>query len=267
MKATEEVRLDAHRHCPTETPTLRMTAYRLMSGAELELVAASSSRAWMISTNQHFANRCLPLLIANQAGWFILNSHKLQLEWNGADDIAGIRLDYPGGNGSCCAVSHFGYGIVTWILPYLFRTPHGYNLLVRGPSNWPKDGIYPLEGIVEADWSPATFTMNWKVTRPGQKITFEAGEPICMLLPQRRGELETFVPEIQDIHTDADAKRNYGNWRASRSKFLRDLKLPFSEAYTQKWQKEYFRGLSADGVAQAEHQTKLCLRDFEKVDK
>ena len=38
------------------------------------------------------------------------------------------------------AESLFGHGILTWTLPYLFRTPPGYNLLARGPANWPKDG-------------------------------------------------------------------------------------------------------------------------------
>src|SRR3712207_8402233 len=34
------------------------------------------------------------------------------------------------------ARSHFGSGILTWNLPFLFRTPPGYNLHVRGPANW-----------------------------------------------------------------------------------------------------------------------------------
>ena len=45
--------------------------------------------------------------------------------------------------------SHFGEAVLTFSLPYLFRTPRGVNLWVKGPSNWIKDGIQPLEGIVE----------------------------------------------------------------------------------------------------------------------
>ena len=37
--------------------------------------------------------------------------------------------------------SHFGSGILTWHLPLLFRTPPGYDLLVRGPANHPKDAM------------------------------------------------------------------------------------------------------------------------------
>ena len=49
--------------------------------------------------------------------------------------------------------------------------------------------------MIETDWSVATFTMNWKLTRPHWPVTFEIGEPICMVVPQRRGELESFHPQ------------------------------------------------------------------------
>ena len=37
--------------------------------------------------------------------------------------------------------------------------------MVTGPFNQPKDAIQPLTAIVETDWAPFTFTMNWKFTR------------------------------------------------------------------------------------------------------
>ena len=30
-------------------------------------------------------------------------------------------------------------------------------------------------------------------------VRFEMGEPVCQLVPQRRGELDAFVPEMRDI--------------------------------------------------------------------
>ena len=39
--------------------------------------------------------------------------------------------------------------------------------MVQGPINRPKDGIAALPGIIETDWSPYSFTMNWMFTRPG----------------------------------------------------------------------------------------------------
>jgi hypothetical protein len=37
----------------------------------------------------------------------------------------------------------------------------------------PKDGLAPLEGIVEADWAVVPFTMNWKLIRT-VPVGFEA---------------------------------------------------------------------------------------------
>src|SRR3546814_13729675 len=65
--------------------------------------------------------------------------------------------------------THFGSGIVTFSLGHLFRTSPGVNLWIKGPSNRPKDGASPLEGIIETDWSPYTFTMNWQLTRRSEE--------------------------------------------------------------------------------------------------
>jgi hypothetical protein len=168
------------------------------------------------------------------------------------------------GDGPCPAISHFGHGIVTWHVPYLFRTPPGYNLLVRGPANWPKDGIAALEGIVEADWSDATFTMNWQMTRRRHAVTFESNEPIAMLLPQRRGEIEDFHPELRDLASDPNAQEGYEVWAEDRAWFNDLLRRPGSAEQRRGWQKHYFQGVRPDGEeGAAGHQTKLALRPFD----
>jgi hypothetical protein len=239
-----------------------LIAFRLNARPSIRLVPASSARAWMQATNERFANRCLPLLIANQAGWFLLNSHPIRVTWDGGNELSNLQVEYLKGFPPYPAVSHFGHGIVTWTIPYLFRTPPGYNLLVRGPSNWPKDGAHALEGIVETDWSVATFTMNWMLTRPNQPVVFEVDEPICMIVPQRRGELETFHPRVADIRTDATIQSEYHAWTRSRSQFLKYLNVAGSSAMRQGWQKDYFRGVSPRASRADIHQTKLSLREF-----
>jgi hypothetical protein len=57
--------------------------------------------------------------------------------------------------------SQFGSGIVTFSPPWLFRTPPGWDLYVKGPSNRWKVNCVPLEGIVETWWLNYTFTLNW----------------------------------------------------------------------------------------------------------
>ena len=75
------------------------------------------------------------------------------------------------------AISHFGHGILTFHLPCLFSTEPGAELMVQGPINRPKDGIAALSDVIETDWSPYSFTMNWMFTRPGTPVRFEKGEP------------------------------------------------------------------------------------------
>jgi len=239
-----------------------LTAYCTNPFLAMPLSPASAHRPWMKATDKSFANRCLPLLIANQSGWFLLSSHTLRIIWTGGRSPSSLHLEYLSGEPPFPAVSHFGYGILTWTVPYLFRTPPGYNLQVRGPANSPKDGVYPLEGIVEADWSDATFTMNWKVTRRQRPITFNAGEPIAQLVPQRRGELEAFQAEIQSIQGTPEIERAFQEWTNSRSVFNAELIQPDSQAHQQGWQRHYFQGRSVAGPPAREHQTRLLLHPF-----
>ncbi len=171
--------------------------------------------------------------------------------------------------------------MLTWHLPYLFRTPEGYNMQVRGPTNWPKDGVSPLDGVVETDWSVASFTMNWKLTRPGHTVVFEEGEPICMIVPQRRGELEEFRPLVRDLMDDPEIAYDYWKWAESRWRFMTEEnrrisasaanpsaeKGPGAKGEAKRkgmgWQKHYVRGTSPTGVGAEEHQTKLRLGRFE----
>lgn len=248
------------------TDRLELTAYRLYR-SPLEIVCATLSREWMDSTDQQYAYRCLPLLMANQAGWLVLNDRPIECIWDGTPERSGLRIRCLDKKASNVPVtSHFGYGIVTWHIPYLFRTSPGYNLLVRGPSNWPKDGIQALEGLVESDWTPATFTMNWKITRPRRRVRFEPGEPVCMLVPQRRGELEAFEPQVRALGSNPELSEAHDRWAESRSQFLAQLQVHGTETVSPKWQKDYFQGRApgADG-GYSEHQTVLKLRPFTPI--
>jgi len=244
-----------------EAPAL--IAFRV-SALDMRLVPAPRARDWMQSTRDRFANRCLPLLVANQAGWFVLNSHRFRAVWNGGEEATDTRIEYLSGKPPYPAVTHFGCGIITWNLPYLFRTSPGYNLLARGPANLPKDGVCALEGVVETDWSVAAFTMNWKLTRPNHPVTFEVDDPICMLVPQRRNELEAFEAKIRRIEGEPDLHQRYAQWHQSRTQFLTELRVPGSAAVAEGWEKHYFQGTAPDGARAPEHQTKLHLRDFEE---
>ena len=232
-----------------------------ISPLEMPLTIAPAGRDWMAATPAHFAKRCLPLLIANRAGWLLISMHKFTAVWGGAQSPASLVVQHLSGTEPYAAHSHFGSGILTFTIPFLFRTPPGINLLVRGPANMPKDGIAPLEGIVETDWAEATFTMNWKMTRPNHMVTFEQGEPVAMIVPQRRGDLERFDPVIRDIATDAKLMNAYVRWMESRDAHNKSMQDQNSEAYRRGWEKTYFDGKGVIGAA-ADHQQKIALKDF-----
>lgn len=242
---------------------MKLEAHVVTSSSILALAPAPARRAWMDRTPDRFANRCLPLMIANQAGWMVTLTEPVEIEWTGerADDAVKV-------SGSERVLenvqSHFGSGIVTFRLPWLFRVEPGYNLLVRGPANQPRDGIAPLEGIVEADWAVAPFTMNWQVTRPRTRIRFEEGDAVAMLVPMRRGELERFTPALRQIDDDRELSAAYRAWRAGRDGFLRDLRAFEEEAVKAGWQRDYFLGKGPGEQEAPEHQTKLVLQPFER---
>lgn len=228
----------------------------------LAIRPAPVDRAWFAGEAAHFVKRCLPLLIANQSGWELLNPCAFTATWDGGTGLDAVcvqshRLDPQ------VPFSHFGLGVLTWKLPYLFRTPPGWNLLARGPANAPRDGIAPLEGVVETDWTSATFTMNWKFTRPHHAITFEEGEPFCMIVPVRRGELERFRPRVVGADELPRDHGKFTRWAEDRRAFLRDLAVPGSSARKAGWQGDYMLGRGVGGEAFGEHQSRLSLAPFE----
>ena len=227
----------------------------------MPLVPAPPRRTWMDKTGGRAAYHCLPMVMANQSGWFILNPCSFVAQWSGADDPAAVKVFYLEGAAPYGAVSSFGHGILTFLVPFLFRTPANYNLLVRGPANCPKDGASPLEGLVESDWSAASFTMNWQLTRPHHTVSFEKGEPIAMIVPCERGLLERFQPSLVPIGADTETADRHSQWAASRRRFIASSRFPTNRP-TQNRQGHYSRGIDLDGTRAAVHQRSLRLEHF-----
>lgn len=256
-------KLDKPQPEQVELSAPELIAYRVTNWPPMRLVRARRSREWMDATQQRFAYRCLPLLIANQAGWWVLNSHPIRAVWTGGWDKSCVRIQSLDGETNVPASGHFGEGVLTFNLPYLFRTPPGYNLYVHGPANLPKDAIQPLEGIIETDWTLSTFTMNWKFTRPHVPIVFERNEPICMVTPVQRGLLENFQPRIRDVRENPEMEQGFLEWSKRRTGFLEASQRPGTSEFKEGWQKHYFRGVHIEGSTAPEHQSKLELKAFE----
>ena len=224
-------------------------------------------RDWMHATSNRFANRCLPLLVANQSGWVLRNPAAFEATWDGGDGRDAMTVAYDEEEVPevhRVGQSHFGHGIVSFAVRAWFTTSPGYNLLARGPANSPKDGICALEGLVETDWALVPFTMNWKLTRPGT-VRFEAGEVFCQIVPQRRGELERFELRSNDLELDRETAARVGAWAATRKLYRLGKGLMAKagdEKYTRRWMDDYFRGRTPTGEQGEEHQTTLRLQSL-----
>jgi Family of unknown function (DUF6065) len=221
-------------------------------------------REWMDQTNLRYAYRCLPLNIANAYGWEILCSSGFVASWNGKDDLSAISIISDSG-APVPAVSHFGHGILTFHILYVFRTAPGFDLMVQGPINRPKDGIAALTGVVETDWSPYSFTMNWLFTRAETPVWFARDEPICHIFPVRRRDIEAVEPEIRALSSAPDLQAQHELWVENRRAFNHDLKRPGSDP--RGWQKFYQHGVApgSDHVQTKDHRTRVRIRSF--VDK
>jgi len=218
----------------------KLIAYQISEGDSAPIRPAPRERSWMEDAEEKAPYRCLPLVVANQYGWEILSTHHVRASWDGTSAYEGLYVENLGGDGPLHCCSHFGEGVLTFQIPFLFKTPEGWNLMVRGPTNSPKDGIVALDGIIETDWAHSTFTMNWRFTRPCT-VEFALGEPICLFFPIRRGVLETFRGEFHMLESDRQFENKFQEWFASRKWFLSALEERKQEVVAQGWQKDYMK--------------------------
>jgi len=230
-------------------------------GFDTQIVPAWTARDWMDATGEKFAYHCLPMVLANQSGWMILAPHGVIAEWNGGQAPGDMNVEIIGAPKAIQAQSQVGSGILTWTIPFVFRTPPGWNLLCRGPANYLKDGLCPLEGLVETDWSFASFSMNWKFTRPG-RCEFREGEPIAMLVPHKRFDLEQFTTRFATLKQNPQLREGYDLWIRSRHEFWAAQKSGDPKVLKQKFQKHYFRGCTTQGVFFQDHQKARKLAPF-----
>ena len=223
------------------------------------LLPGGSKREWMDATTQRFAYRCTPMTVANASGWELRCPFAFEAEWNGGTGVEAITVFTRAGGPAVerLIASHFGHGVLTFHPGWLFRTPPGWALIARGAPNAGKDGIAALEGLVETDWLPFSFTMNWRFTRPG-RVGFAKDEPFCFLSLAPHGALDAVQPVAHELADDPALAAEYRRWQASRSEFNTRLRQNDAETVREGWQRDYIRADEAGG--QATHVTKRKLK-------
>lgn len=228
----------------------------------------SRRRDWMDVNNGH-AYKCLPLSVANGFGWEIKNPIKFDAVWSGSigHENAIVFTFYPETNEEKIFVdtkqisSHFGNGIITFSsLNFILRTTEGHNVFIKGPTNHFKHGAHALEAVIEADWLPYTFTLNWKITKPHVKVTFEKDEPIACIFPYPRNYLESFEAIEQADTIDSELDKQQRMWQKKRDDLIANPKQNIKDHFT------YSRGIKEiqTGEKFEEHQRSIIGCPFMK---
>jgi len=180
----------------TRFNTIRqITAYPLYDHA-VTLQPATDKRLWIKNNETRAID--LALNSAHCQGWELLCPVAFEATWNGgptATDIE-IRLAEDRPTRLAFVQSNLGNGLLTFYPGYQFKTESEAVLWMRGPINAPKDGLYPLESLVDTSLLPCTSAIDWQFTRPHQTIRFAAGEPFATLLlyPKTGLATKTVVP-------------------------------------------------------------------------
>jgi len=254
------------RSAPVRAAETELVCY-VREGWEPRLAPASGKRDWMTDTPESFAYRCLPLAIANAHGWDVLSPCGFSARWHGGVGPGSVEIVLdPGVDPRKAPVSLFGSGVLTFHVEGVFRTSEGWNLWVGGPPNAMKDGIAPMGGVIETDWSPYTFTMNWRFTRPDVWIRFEENEPFCFLFPTPRGVLDRLKPELRPMEDQPELLRSFDAWSVKRAAFQEWVKKTNPKTPADQWQKLYYRGLHPEGQpGPADHESKLRLAPFRQT--
>jgi hypothetical protein len=227
---------------------------------------AEATRDWMDATGEHFAYRCLPLNIANAHGWEVLSPCDFEACWRGGSGVGDVIIrTAPGTASSEAPVSIFGQAVLTFHIQGIFRTEPGWNLFVTGSPNAGRDGIVPLSGVIETDWSPYSFTMNWRFVRRNHWVKFKKGDPICFFFPVQRQALEQIQPRFAPMTDDLLAQ--FKAWSVSRDAFRIEMEQNPPKAPADKWQKRYYRGIDMnDRQGVADHKARLRLAPFAPSD-
>jgi hypothetical protein len=239
---------------------MKLIAYKTSPENCQKLVPAARTRQWMDETPSSFAYHCLPLVMANSLGWFLINDVACEMEWNGSAQTEGVKIwaddDSTDLQKKALPLSHFGSGIVTFHVGYIFRTEEKISLLAKGPANNPKHGIVALEGLVETDWLPYPFTINWKMTLKNVRVRFERGEPIAQIIPYPSDLIGRIEPVEDSLESDPELRAKYEDYSAKRTHFN-------AQDRGTKRQKYYIRGQDSLGNQYPEnHLTDWKTRPF-----
>jgi len=229
-----------------------LKAYEIMPTHGWSIEPAPRARDWMDATPRKAAYWCLPVTMANQAGWVVRLPSTLKVKWSGKNDPSAISLEFGDDGPSLKGAiwTNFGAGIVSFALPWLFRTNEGLGLWVRGMPNEYMPDCVPLEGLVETDWLQSGFTMNYRIIKRNTTVYFKKGMAICLLAPIMFDLFESFDASFHKLSDNPELAEGFKKAREKRAKQLK-LAKPDEDMLTSKGEMkpvlDYMKGVKPAG--------------------
>jgi hypothetical protein len=230
---------------------------RLLPGPPIfQVVPLTAKRDWMDESRDKFAYKCIPLNIANQYGYAVLCPADFTLDWWGG--VAEKDVDFHVTSKEEYIKDHlhsyFGGGTFTIHVDFIIRTPEGFSTYIRGVPNETRQGIKPLDAIVETDWLSYTFTYNFLLTEPGS-YSFKKGEPLFVFFPIERSTVEKFELEESRIEEDPELLEDFEDYHRKR---IESISVPIKKPIFQNF---YRNGTKASGekVSIKNHITNLIF--------
>jgi hypothetical protein len=228
------------------------------NGSRPEFVQSPVTREWMDNTSLGYSYRCLPMTYANRHGWAVRAPEDISVIWGGDDDAKSMQIlsgrHYPAGG--VLTDNGTGNGIVTFHINAIPRTSPDWNLWIMPAPNLVVPGASPLSAIIETDWMFTSPTMNWKITKINEVVTFKKGDPVFFFVPVNKTYLEKFEIEHLSIQDDPELQKHYNEHLAWRAETEASGKGVFG--------KMYMRGQYPDGSTPTcphNHITKINLNE------
>lgn len=122
-------------------------------------------------------------LAGEEPCWELACPRTFEVTWNGgseAEDLE-IKLAEAEEDEPPFVVSELGHGVLTFHAGCQIKTTEPYSLWLGAPAGSPKDGIAPIERLLDTAQLPGTVTVHWQLTRPHETIRFAAGESFARL--------------------------------------------------------------------------------------
>jgi hypothetical protein len=195
---------------------------RLLPGPPVfPVVPLTAKRKWMNESREKFAYKCLPLTVANQYGYAVLCPADFTLDWFGGVEEKDVDFQVKSEEEyfKYHLHSYFGGGTFTIHVDFIVKTPEGFSTYIRGVPNETKQGLKPLDAIVETDWLSYTFTYNFLLTEPGS-YSFKKGEPLFVFFPIERDTVENFELKESRIEEDPELFTDFKEYDNKRSELI-----------------------------------------------